>query len=120
MAPVGQMSRHARQVPQCGRAAASTGKGRSVNSSPRKNQEPLLASMRLVCFPIQPRPAFCARAFSSTGALSVKARKRGFQALAAASMRRPRRASRPARSKTRSQLPFERLLLALGTGQQQQ
>ncbi len=62
------------QLPQCALTGASTGSGRSVNTSPRKNQEPSLRSSRLVCLPIQPRPASRASAFSSTGALSVKAR----------------------------------------------
>ncbi|GIR93197.1 MAG: hypothetical protein CM15mP93_13840 [Thiotrichaceae bacterium] len=34
--------------------------------SPIKNQEPLSRLIRLVCFPIQPRPAFSAIGFSIT------------------------------------------------------
>ena len=40
--------------------------------SPIKNQEPLSRLIRLVCFPIQPRPAFSAIGFSITGAESTK------------------------------------------------
>ena len=72
MAWVGHTSIQAVQLPQCSVAGASAGSGRSVYSSPRKNQEPARRWIRLVCLPIQPKPALRASAFSSTGALSTK------------------------------------------------
>ena len=50
----------------------SRGKGISVNTSARKNQDPLDLSIRFVFFPIQPKPAFLANALSKTGAVSTK------------------------------------------------
>ena len=48
------------------------GNGRSVKISARKNQEPWFLCIRLVCFPIQPKPASLAKALSKTGAESTK------------------------------------------------
>ena len=64
----------ASQVPQWPLAGASSGSGRSVSISPRKNKEPASRASRFVCLPIQPRPAFRASAFSSTGAESTHTR----------------------------------------------
>ena len=57
IAPVGHASMQARQVPQWSVAGGSASRGRSVYSSPRKNQEPADRLRRLVCLPIHPRPA---------------------------------------------------------------
>ena len=48
------------------------GNARSVKISARKNQEPCFLFIRLVCLPIQPKPAFLAKALSRTGAESTK------------------------------------------------
>jgi len=74
IAPVGQAGMQAVHVPQWALAGASGGRGRSVRISPRKNHEPASRAIRLVCLPIQPRPALRASAFSSTGALSTHTR----------------------------------------------
>jgi hypothetical protein len=74
IARVGQISMQAVQLPQCVLTGSSAGSGRSVKISPRKNHDPSWRSRRFVCLPIQPRPASRASAFSSTGAVSVKAR----------------------------------------------
>ena len=70
---VGQISRHARQVPQCLVTGLSMGRGRSVKSSQRKNQDPAFLLISIVFLPIHPRPLFSAKARSKTGALSTKA-----------------------------------------------
>ena len=49
----------------------SFGKGKLVYISPRKNHEPSLLLMISVFLPIQPSPAFSAKGFSITGALST-------------------------------------------------
>ena len=67
IAPVGQASMQAWQVPQWSVAGGSTSRGRSVYSSPRKNQDPAVRLRRLVCLPIHPRPASRASGFSMTG-----------------------------------------------------
>jgi len=76
MARVGQMSRQAVQLPQrdVTGSAAVAAIGRSVQISPRKNQEPASRFSTSVCLPIQPRPALRASAFSSSGALSANTR----------------------------------------------
>jgi hypothetical protein len=74
MAWVGHTSMHALQVPQWFFTGASIGNGKSVNISPKKNQEPAWRLIRFVCLPIHPRPAFYANGFSNTGALSEKTR----------------------------------------------
>ena len=74
IAPVGQTSMQRVQVPQCALAGVSTGSGRSVRISPRKNQLPAPRLIRQLCLPIQPRPASRASARSSTGPESTKAR----------------------------------------------
>ena len=71
---VGQASMQAEQLPQLLVVGSSIGSGISVNSSPRKNQDPALLLISMVFFPIHPMPAFSARARSRIGALSVKAR----------------------------------------------
>ena len=74
IAPVGQAGRQAVQRPQWSACGASTSSGRSVYSSPSTNQEPARGWIRLVCLPIQPRPALRASGFSITGPESTKAR----------------------------------------------
>ena len=72
MAWVGQIDKHAVQTPQCAVVVSSTGNGKLIKSSPKKNHEPALRLIKLECLPIQPNPAFSAKAFSRTGALSTK------------------------------------------------
>jgi len=63
-----------RQLPQCSVTGASTGSGRSVRISPRKNIDPASRDSSSVCLPRQPSPAARANSTSSTGALSVQTR----------------------------------------------
>ena len=46
-------------------------RSRVVRISPSRSHEPHSAETRLECFPIQPRPACCAQAFSMIGPVST-------------------------------------------------
>ena len=74
MALVGQMVKQAVQLPQFSSTGLSTGNGKLIKSSPKKNQEPASLLRVRLCFPVQPIPAFSAMACSSTGAESTKGR----------------------------------------------
>ena len=69
---VGQISIQAVQLPQWFFEDWSMGSGISVKISARKNQDPLELWIKLVFLPIQPSPAFLAKALSKTGAESTK------------------------------------------------
>ena len=65
---------HATQLPQCALAGSSKGSSKLVNNSPKKKNEPACLLMSKVCFPVQPRPLFSAKAFSKIGAESANGR----------------------------------------------
>src|SRR5262249_36491081 len=71
MAPVGQALIQSEQVPQRSEPGTSGGSASVVRISPNNNQEPCSEDTRLECFPIQPRPARCAQAFSIIGPVST-------------------------------------------------
>ena len=72
---VGQTVMQAEHFPQLlSISIPSRGNGALVKISPRKNQDPMLLLSNKVCLPIQPRFAFAATGFSSTGAESANTR----------------------------------------------
>ena len=71
MAAVGQASRQRRQEPQWFFSGASGGSSSVVMISARKNQLPSLRLIRLVCLPMNPSPARCAKSRSSNGPVST-------------------------------------------------
>ena len=74
MAPVGQTSMQAVQVPQCALTGSVGVSAKSTKISPRKNIDPASRESTMECLPRQPRPLRLASSFSSTGAESEKTR----------------------------------------------
>ncbi len=73
IASVGQASIHLVQAPH---KSLENGllysNSKSTNISAKKNHEPILSLIKLVCLPIQPSPDFCAHFFSKIGDVSTQ------------------------------------------------
>ena len=74
IAPVGQASMHAVQLPQCAVTGASAAAAGRCRSRPGRSTSRASRVSSSVCLPRQPSPAFAASATSITGALSVNTR----------------------------------------------